>query len=653
MLFQIRQRIIYVNKSVSIDHTHHFFFTGSDAQRIVIEKMAKKGMEEASAKGSSINKRPVGRPPRSDFVTCPHCEKRFKKMVHKIHYQKCLSTKGSKRDRPIKIHERACLRLKEEVLSTLSKDHVTEEVANDELAVMLFNKFCQDLESTKTLKNKIRLLSRALLSMRSIDKSVTDLASIFTKKHIDTLYEIRNVSLLNAVIPCLYVCGDILIEKYSKEHKTHKETEVSEFIEQLKRRRRRGRPSESQDNVDGAPANSTITSTSSELIDKVPTPVKKSDIASVKNAEVVAPVKTVGPAPVKRAEPAAVKRVEPAPVKKAEADEGVSGNASISTTVSGPVPTFSKIKDLVDEYKSIYNPKEEDLCPKSLETLEKALYCAATTDKITKIIQNDDLIILCGISYCDKSATILQDIEKMRNNLRILGRVFLEMRKSDLKVLRDIKSLFSERHIATFNKLKREKHFIQARPLLKRVGNILKNKYAKEGNLVRIADVERFMEILEKEKMKKEDSKVLKKRKRYNEEKSKEKNMAFLELLTKKTTAVTNVTTFSNNKESKLPMMETPAFIKQEPGCVSGSSDSPLFPRKIKREHVESTLSIRNHFLNEEGRRIYDIEDEENMDNEIITDGCLNDGDYEEETDDREDRDVWDIVHNSVSSQCQ
>lgn len=191
------KNILDVNKFIH-------FPKGNAERRKIIEKIRKYGnyLHNTDANlntGTLITcRRPQEKFKRNaeSYICCTHCKGFFSKNTLKIHYKKCNPDyeKGQK-DQFIKgkqamgyIHPYANNIMRRKVFPSFQDDNVSRTIRYDELLILFGNKLCNTytlIHQYDMIRNYLRLLGRFKLTVKEINKKITDFASIFHPKYYD------------------------------------------------------------------------------------------------------------------------------------------------------------------------------------------------------------------------------------------------------------------------------------------------------------------------------------------------------------------------------------------------------------------------------------------------------------------------------------
>ncbi|XP_066587650.1 uncharacterized protein [Prorops nasuta] len=136
----------------------------------------------------------------NDFVLCPNCKGSYAKLSLRHHYRRCAKNKLSKSRNIMcnarriagRVHDKACIVLRNRVWPTMRDDTVTRAIRFDEMAIEFANKLCdkyQDPYFYDMIRQKLRQLGRFLIEIKSRSKEIDDLFSIFCSRNYDLCKE--------------------------------------------------------------------------------------------------------------------------------------------------------------------------------------------------------------------------------------------------------------------------------------------------------------------------------------------------------------------------------------------------------------------------------------------------------------------------------
>lgn len=125
------------------------------------------------------------------FAPCPKCFGMYTK--NNLRHHVCGDLKGTTKGILLEakrvaaqVHEQASVKMRRDILPRLAEDEIGNTAKFDKLIVLYGNDMGtrykrQYLESM--VRSQLRLLSRFLITIKSLDKDITDLASVFDPKH--------------------------------------------------------------------------------------------------------------------------------------------------------------------------------------------------------------------------------------------------------------------------------------------------------------------------------------------------------------------------------------------------------------------------------------------------------------------------------------
>lgn len=154
--------------------------------------------------GKILCRRPQKMKPRIDshYKPCPNCKGYVSKLTLRYHYRKCSGTKKGVRDIMIRsrrlagdIHRKASKKLRNEVFPVLRDNEVANSIRYDELVIVFGNWLCAKLRKEhqqKMIRNKLRLLGRFLISIKSLDPTIKELADVLHPSQFENVIEAVN-----------------------------------------------------------------------------------------------------------------------------------------------------------------------------------------------------------------------------------------------------------------------------------------------------------------------------------------------------------------------------------------------------------------------------------------------------------------------------
>nr|CAI5860421.1 unnamed protein product [Callosobruchus analis] len=172
----------------------------SSERRKCIEKLRREGNYMFNTVGAyNDGELIVARRPNAKFSRTAEdfkLQRLLFKSTLRIHFRKC--AKGvSKNHRSTmiisrrvmgRIHEKAIKKVRHELFPPLREDQVVRAIRYDELVIIYANKMVLKYKNSRyfeMIRQRVRLIGRFLLRIKSINKRITDLTSVFDPMYID------------------------------------------------------------------------------------------------------------------------------------------------------------------------------------------------------------------------------------------------------------------------------------------------------------------------------------------------------------------------------------------------------------------------------------------------------------------------------------
>ncbi|XP_046629076.1 uncharacterized protein LOC124309456 [Neodiprion virginianus] len=207
-----------------------------------------------------VSRRPNTKFVRSarDFQACANCKAFFSRNALRIHFAKCTG-RSSKKNRVVtvmskkvmaRVHHRATDTVKNLIFPALREDDVVRAIRYDELVIVHANKMgekYQEARDYETVRQRMRLLGRFLITIRKLNKDVTDITSVFDPKFCDDavaaiIIEAKlhpssqgsaTPAVASALGTLLKLLGSILINECIKKHDHDKKKHAKDFVKLL------------------------------------------------------------------------------------------------------------------------------------------------------------------------------------------------------------------------------------------------------------------------------------------------------------------------------------------------------------------------------------------------------------------------------------
>ncbi|XP_066603873.1 uncharacterized protein [Prorops nasuta] len=191
-----------------------------------------------------------------NYLPCASCKGFYSESSLRLHFAKCTG-RNSRKNRIVKvmgkaiagrIHARASKTVRKRLFPILREDEIVRLIRYDTLVIIYANKMCEKYKSSHhhfdMIRSRIRLLGRFLKTMKSIEKDVTDLASVFDPKYIDSVIQSINIeaglteerngyktpSVAFSLSTLLKKIGEILAIECIKNHDQEKKKYVKDFL---------------------------------------------------------------------------------------------------------------------------------------------------------------------------------------------------------------------------------------------------------------------------------------------------------------------------------------------------------------------------------------------------------------------------------------
>lgn len=195
-----------------------------------------------------------------NYLACGNCKDHYLKSTIRHHFKKCTSRIGNK-SRIVKVmgrriegkyHKDADEKVRRLILPSLRNDDITRTIIHDSSLMLFANtqskKYRHSSHHFPMIRARLRLISRLLIAIRSINRNVTFLSSIFDPKYYDSFLDAINIVTQYNKEKDIYekpaiaanlgtyvkYIGELLITKSIKEYDDTK-TNVEKFFETLNR----------------------------------------------------------------------------------------------------------------------------------------------------------------------------------------------------------------------------------------------------------------------------------------------------------------------------------------------------------------------------------------------------------------------------------
>lgn len=194
-----------------------------------------------------------------DFLPCAKCKGFFSKSSLRHHFRRCTG-RNSKHSKSIMVLGRTIVArthviankiLRTIVFPVLREDEVTRTIRYDQLVILYGNKLCLKYRlqhQHDMIRSRLRLLGRYLITLRTKDENITDLASLYDPKFYDVAIaavnsvagfdEYKNIYKIPSVAFNLgtYIkhIGEIFINECIKNHDPIKMKLAENFLKLLK-----------------------------------------------------------------------------------------------------------------------------------------------------------------------------------------------------------------------------------------------------------------------------------------------------------------------------------------------------------------------------------------------------------------------------------
>ncbi|XP_039306736.1 uncharacterized protein LOC120358084 [Solenopsis invicta] len=240
---------------------------GCSERRKIIDSLRKQGNfkfninKQYENKGFIPCRRPRENNPKllKNYLACGSCKGHYLKSSIRHHFRKCTGRSG-KQSRIVKVmgrkiegkcHKEADKKVRRLILPTMRSDGVSYNIRYDDLLILYANtqskKYRHSTHHIKMIRARLRLVTRLLIAMKSIDNNITSLTSIYDPKYYDTLIDAVNIVAqynkekdiyekpANASNLGTYVkhIGELLITKCIKEHNDTMKINTKNFLKLL------------------------------------------------------------------------------------------------------------------------------------------------------------------------------------------------------------------------------------------------------------------------------------------------------------------------------------------------------------------------------------------------------------------------------------
>lgn len=207
-----------------------------------------------------VSRRPSNKLDRTarDFRACANCKAFFSINSLRMHFAKCTG-RSSKKNRIVtvmskqvmaRMHSCATETVTCLIFPKLREDDTVRAIRYDELVIVYANKMGEKYSEERDyemVRQRIRLLGRFLITVRKLDKDITDLASVFDPKYCDAA--VLAITMEAKLIPgcgkkptpavatslgtLLKLIGSILINECIKKHDDAKKKFTKDFLKLL------------------------------------------------------------------------------------------------------------------------------------------------------------------------------------------------------------------------------------------------------------------------------------------------------------------------------------------------------------------------------------------------------------------------------------
>ncbi|XP_066585493.1 uncharacterized protein [Prorops nasuta] len=191
-----------------------------------------------------------------NYLPCANCKGFYSESTLRLHFAKCTG-RNSKKNRIVKvmgkavagrIHAQASNTVRKHLFPVLREDEIVRLVRYDILVIIYANKMVEKYKSSNhhfdMIRSRIRLVGRFLKTIKNKEKDITDLASVFYPKYIDSVIESINIeaglndarnsyktpSVAFALTTLLKKIGEILIIECIKNQDQDKKKCVKDFL---------------------------------------------------------------------------------------------------------------------------------------------------------------------------------------------------------------------------------------------------------------------------------------------------------------------------------------------------------------------------------------------------------------------------------------
>lgn len=237
--------------------------TGTAERREIIGMLRKKGNFLFNTKENFndgeliVSRRPKTSYDRraTDYAACNICKGFFSKQSLRFHVKKCLglNSKVSKNvlenSRRVmgRLHKVATDIVRRKLFPPLRDDDIVRNIRYDKIVIIYANKMAAKYKQERyfeMIRQRLRLIGRFLLSIKKINKDITDLSSVYDPKYCDDAHRTidqeahLNINTGNYEIPTvasslgtlIKQIGNILLNECIKEHDDSKRKNVKNFL---------------------------------------------------------------------------------------------------------------------------------------------------------------------------------------------------------------------------------------------------------------------------------------------------------------------------------------------------------------------------------------------------------------------------------------
>jgi len=207
-----------------------------------------------------VCRRPQASKDRSakDYLPCAKCHGFFSKISIRNHFHRC-TRRTSKHVKAVTVmgrtvlgraHRAASKKLRSVILPVMRDDDVCHVISYDELIILYGNKLCVKYKlqhQNDMIRSHLRLLGRFLLTIKEINKDITDFESIYCPKfYEDVINTVNKIAELNDEVgtyskpttaanlgTLIKKVGNLLVTECIKRQDHKKKALVKDFLELL------------------------------------------------------------------------------------------------------------------------------------------------------------------------------------------------------------------------------------------------------------------------------------------------------------------------------------------------------------------------------------------------------------------------------------